>query len=76
MIPGRPLSGREIIAKVAAEHRMTVDDLTGPSRVRAVCIPRWRAMREMRERGLSLTRIGELLNRDHTTIVHGLRRAG
>ena len=76
MIPGRPLSGREIIAKVAAEHRMTVDDLVGPSRVRTICIPRWRAMRELRERGLSLSRIGQLLNRDHTTVMHGLRRAG
>ena len=66
----------ETVAQIAREHGMTAADLIGPSRLRRVCIVGWRAMKALRDKGRSLSSIGRILNRDHTTILHGLRRAG
>lgn len=35
---------------------------------------RWAVMWALRQRGLSTTRIGMVLRRDHSTVLHGLRR--
>ena len=74
--PLRCVSGRQILERVARLHDVSIEDITGPSRLRHICMARWDAMRQMRDRKLTTTRIGELLNRDHTTVMHGLRRAG
>lgn len=66
----------DTIAQVAAEHRLSKADLTGPCRLRYVCQARWEAMRRLRDKGLPLSAIGRLLNRDHTTVLYGLRKAG
>lgn len=71
----RRYTGAQIIARIAALHDVDVEDITGPSRVRHVCEARWAVMRELRAAGKSTPRIGRLLNRDHSTVVHGLRRA-
>ena len=65
----------ELVAQIARTHGLTAADLIGPSKVRSVCIVRWRAMKALRDHGRSLSSIGRILNRDHTTILHGLRRA-
>lgn len=66
----------DTIAQVAAEHGFTKADLTGPSKRPAICRARWEAMRRLRAKPLSLPSIGRLLNRHHTTVLDGLRRAG
>lgn len=67
---------QSVLQAVANRHRLTIDDIKGPSRKAYICRARWDAMRLLRDRGLSLPSIGRMLNRDHTTVVHGLRRAG
>ena len=74
--PYKAHTGLEIISSIARDHGLTADDLTGPSRVPAVCVVRRCAMKALRAKGWSTPRIGRLLNRDHSTVVHGLRRAG
>ncbi|ALJ12619.1 helix-turn-helix domain-containing protein [Sphingopyxis macrogoltabida] len=69
-------TGLEIVSLIAREHGLTLGDLTGPSRVRTVCIVRWRAMKALRDKGRSLSSIGRTFNRDHSSVAHGLRRAG
>lgn len=69
-------TGREIIARVAKLHDLTAEDITGPSRLAEHCEARFHVTRELRASGRSVSAIGRMLNRDHTTIVHGLRRAG
>lgn len=66
----------DTIAQVAAEYGLARADLTGPSRLPHICAARWEAMRRMRAKRLSTSSIGRLLNRNHATVVHGLRRAG
>lgn len=70
----RHCSGAQVMARVAALHNVTVEDIVGPSRSRQICEARWAAMRELRLSGKSTPWIGRLLNRDHSTVVHGLRR--
>ena len=69
-------TGRDIIARVAKLHDVEPEEITGPSRMRHLCEARREIMRQLRAKGWSTTRIGRLLNRDHSTVVDGLRRAG
>jgi chromosomal replication initiator protein len=66
----------KIIAEVARTTGMTPKMIIGQMRSRAVVVVRqlayWRAARET---GASLTAIGRAFgDRDHTTILHGIRR--
>lgn len=67
---------RAIILEVAERHGVDATDLHGPSRLPHLCRARWDAMHRLRDRGLTLARIGRMLNRDPKTVFHGLRRAG
>ena len=67
------LTPEQILTAVARHYQVSAEQLTGPSRARAVSVPRQLAMYLIRrETGASLPAIGELLGgRDHTTILHG-----
>lgn len=65
----------DICTEVARANLVTVDDLRGPSRKRPFAWPRQDAMVRMHEEGFSLPQIGRFLNRDHTTILDGIRAA-
>lgn len=66
----------DILAQVAQKHRLKVEDLTGPSRLRKIILARQEAMWELRQRTrLSSPQIAAKLGRkDHTTALHGVRR--
>lgn len=68
--------GIEIIADVARVYGLTVGELTGARRQRSLILPRHEAFyRVAHERqDLSLTQIGGLFHRDHTTILNGIRQ--
>ena len=63
----------EIAASVAGKHRLGVKDLKGQNKYRRVAQPRQEAMWEMHQAGYSYPQIGRFLNRDHTTVMHGVR---
>lgn len=66
---------RELAEQVARDNLISVAALRGQSRHRQVVWPRqefmWRAYHEARK---SLCQIGAFLGRDHTTVLHGVRR--
>jgi chromosomal replication initiator protein len=70
------LTPAQILSAVARHYRLAEGQLTGPSRAKAVSVPRQLAMYLIRqETGASLPEIGQLLGgRDHTTILHGFGR--
>ena len=70
------LTPGQILSAVARHYRLAEGQLTGPSRAKAVSVPRQLAMYLIRqETGASLPEIGQLLGgRDHTTILHGFGR--
>lgn len=73
--PGTSRRERQILAEAAERHGLTVEDLTGLSRKQKVVVARWEVMRALRDLGRSTPRIGQILNRDHSTVIHGLRES-
>jgi chromosomal replication initiation ATPase DnaA len=76
-----PVRVRELCMAVAIEHQVPLGELVGFSRRKKVARIRWRVWTALyairREDGMriySLPRIGQLFGRDHTTVLHGLRR--
>lgn len=72
--PMQPME--RIIAEVADKHGLTVLDLKSQRRSRMIVVARQEAMYRCRhETGQSLTSIARRFGgRDHTTVVHGVRR--
>lgn len=72
LIPSRML---QIANRVCWETDVSLADLKGPCRERHLVRARWVFMRRAHSEGISTTRIGRFLgNRDHTTVLHGLRQ--
>lgn len=64
-----------IVKRVAAAFGVSAKDVLGSTRLRSVVVPRQVAMFLVRELcGLSLPRIGAVFGRDHTTVLHSLRK--
>jgi chromosomal replication initiation ATPase DnaA len=73
-IPWQPRAGlSEIVRRVARTAGIPVDELRGPSKAADLVRLRRIAMSEARKAGHSLSAIGRELNRDHTTVLAGLR---
>lgn len=71
----RPARWREIVARIAAEHGIKVEDILSSSRAREFAWPRCQAYAEIRlQTGMSWPAIARNLNRDHTTCLTGARR--
>ncbi len=69
----RPLHA--ILAEVCAKHGISERAFLGNIRNMEVTHARWEAWWRMRtEVGASFPQIGRVSNRDHTTIMHGVRR--
>jgi chromosomal replication initiator protein len=74
--PSGPAPVERIVGRVAAAFGVTAKDVLGPSRLRAVLVPRQVAMYLAREVArLPLVRVGELFGgRNHTTVLHAVRK--
>ncbi|WP_226552963.1 helix-turn-helix domain-containing protein [Celeribacter naphthalenivorans] len=64
-----------IATRVAEKYGITLGDLRGPERTRNIAHPRQEAMAAIRAArpDMSLPQIGRFFNRDHTTVIHGIR---
>lgn len=67
---GEKATAEQIVEMVAVLHRVTGDILRGPSQRTATVDARREAAVLLRKAGFSTPKIGEVLNRDHTTILH------
>ena len=68
------LNGEAIMNFVSVQFRVSVEDLKSRSRKRAIAFPRQVAMYMTRKHtDQSLAHIGELYNRDHSTVLHAIR---
>lgn len=68
------LTPTDYVRMRSLELRIAPNVMLGPSRKRAVTTQRNRIILELRQRGLSLQQIGLVLHRDHTSILHAIRR--
>lgn len=75
--PMPPVFPRRIIAEVAAAHGMKPKDILGRRRSKPFVTARHAVICALADNtGLSLAGIGRLINKDHTTVLHALRKAG
>jgi len=64
----------EIVNKVCLKHSVTLEDLKSKWGLRALSEPRQELMFLLHRSGMGYSKIGERLNRDHTTIKSGVER--
>lgn len=64
-----------VIHEVCGAYDVAPHEITGPSRVRKCVIPRHMVCAILRNAGFSHERIGVIINRDHTTVLHATRQA-
>lgn len=72
-----PAPWEEIVGRVAAAHGYSLTDILSPRRDTKLVFARQDAMLALQEARplLSLPTLGRLFHRDHSTVLHGLRRA-
>jgi len=63
-----------IIRTVADRYNTTVQQIVGRSRSFKLVEPRREAMAILQRAGLSCAHIGRIMDRDHTTVMHNIRR--
>lgn len=65
----------DLIRQVAAGHGFTVAQVLGTSRAADLVRARWACMAAVwLEFGDGVTALGRLFNRDHTSVMHALRK--
>jgi chromosomal replication initiation ATPase DnaA len=60
---------------VARTHSVTLEDVMSRSRERAIAVARQEVFWRLYMGGKSSIQIGRMFGRDHTTVLHGIRRA-
>ncbi|MDF2140831.1 helix-turn-helix domain-containing protein [Paenirhodobacter sp. CAU 1674] len=68
-----PHSMRSILVRAAMEYGVAVSDITGPSMTQHVSSIRQQVMSDMRAAGYTLGQIGRVLQRDTSTVQHGIK---
>jgi chromosomal replication initiation ATPase DnaA len=63
----------EILEEVTKNYSCTVQQLRSRQRASNLVKARRRVSRRLRQHGMSYPKIGRVLNKDHTTIMHHLR---
>lgn len=66
---------REMIADIAEKHRVTFRDVIGVARFKEIVAARMEACFEIAKAfpSMSLSEIGRLVRKDHTTVIHAIR---
>jgi len=74
---GKP-GARRIVAHIARKHGVTPEDIYGPRRHAVVMEARFEAVAMVytMNPAWSLPQLGRFFNRDHTTVLHCLRKQG
>jgi len=63
------------VVEAAQEHHCTVAEIGSKNRMAHVARARHAAMRKCRDKGLSYPAIGELFDRDHSSVMAALKRS-
>lgn len=65
---------KALIRLIAEDYGLTLEDILGPDRRQRIAHPRQHVMWSLRRMGFSYPHIGQILGRDHSTVVAGVRR--
>lgn len=61
---------RQAIQSASLRHGVSVEEILGDSHTRRIVKPRWEAMEEAKDAGMSFMEIGRRMRRDHTSVMH------
>jgi len=64
----------QIISNVCSKHLVSESIITATDKTRSVCAIRHEVMHELKEAGYTVSQIGTILRRDHTTVLYGLKK--
>tara|TARA_Y100000361_G_scaffold104261_1_gene94005 strand:- start:37 stop:675 length:639 start_codon:yes stop_codon:yes gene_type:complete len=65
-----------IVHKIMEDYDLTVEEIKGNQRTKQVTEPRWVMWKLIRKNsGLSYGEIGRLFNKDHSTVMNGIKKA-
>jgi len=67
-------TAQRIIMDIARERGFTISDIKSPRREYKLVRARFEIMAALKASGLSFPQVGRLLNRDHSTVMHGVRK--
>lgn len=59
---------------IASKHKVTFEDMIGKRRFKHLAHARFEAYAAAHDSGKTLSQIGRFFDRDHTTIINGIRR--
>ena len=65
---------RKLAIIIARQYNLELEDIQGPRRTGLHVQARRDIIKALRKRGLSLSVIGWTIGRDHTTVLHHLRK--
>lgn len=68
-----PVSIRDMARSAAAIHAIPLADILGKSRRAALCRIRYAIWATAHDRGFTLTQIGTVFDRHHSSILNGIR---
>lgn len=66
---------RDQVRMIAFNHGVPISQIMSASREQVTCRARFACYCALRDRGLSLPQIARFFNRDHTTVLYGIKRA-
>ena len=69
-----PVHATRMLKDICTRAGITLQRLRGPDCSRPIAFKRYYVVASLREKGLSFHRIGQLINRDHSTCVIALQR--
>jgi chromosomal replication initiator protein len=65
---------KSAIMNVCKDYKITFDEMMSGSRKRIIVLPRMVLMYKLNKAGFSLSEVGAIFNRDHTTVLNAVRK--
>lgn len=62
------------IMGVCKDYKITFEDMMSGSRKRSISLPRMVLMYKLYQTGFTLTEVGAIFNRDHTTVINAIKK--
>jgi len=62
------------IMGVCKDYKISFEDMMSGSRKRTIVLPRMVLMYKLYQTGFTLTEVGAIFNRDHTTVINAIRK--
>lgn len=76
-ITGEPVDAvSALVRKISRAHEVSPEAIMGPKRTSELVVARWNLWAELYSTGMAIKEIGRRCNRDHSTVLHGLRQWG